>query len=207
MRPLMIVGWALLAVTGCALTRPPVMPYENPLRLPPVDRDEAWEQIVDVVEDYFEIEREERGRAVGDVVTVGRIDTFPAVGSTIFEPWKGDSVTADDRILATLQSIRRRAVVQVIPSEGGTLLVEVTVYKELEHVLRPEGAPTASATFRYDTSLQSYAEPVGGQPVPIGWIRLGRDQNLEQKILCKLMSRFNPNPLPAPPPSGWGGFF
>jgi hypothetical protein len=195
MRSLLAVGMMLVWVAGCAFgPRNAPIPYENPFPLPPMDRDYAWEQIVDVLDDYFEIEREERGRAVGDVVTVGRIDTFPAVGSTILEPWRGDSVTTYDRIESTLQSIRRRAVVQVIPAEGGTMLVEVQVFKELEHLPQPEMAPTASATFRYDNSLLRFTEPIGGQPVPMGWIAQGRDPGLEQKILCKLISRLNPPP-------------
>ena len=79
----------LLAATGCAANScpSPPLPYENPIRLPPAPPDFLWEQVIDVLDDYFEIEREERGRQLGTVATVGRIETFPAIGSTLLEPW------------------------------------------------------------------------------------------------------------------------
>src|SRR5665213_660616 len=176
----------LLAVAGCAASSCPPLAYENPIHLPPAPPDFMWEQIVDVLDDYFEITHEERARQLGAVSTVGRIETCPGVGSTLLEPWKGDSVTSYDRLECTLQSIRRRAVVQVIPTDDGGALVDVVVYKELEDLPQPEGAPTASAMFRFDTALQRVSEPVGSQAVPLGWIAKGRDAGLEQKILGQL---------------------
>jgi hypothetical protein len=197
MRHLFAIGSLLVALSGCAaMTTTMAGQLSNPLPVPPAPRDWVWEQVVDVVDDYFEIENEERGRAVGDVVIVGRIDTFPNIGSTLLEPWKGDSATNYDRLECTLQSMRRRAVVQIIPSPDGSALVDVQVYKELEDVMQPEQAPTASATFNYTSSLQSFVEPIGGQPVPLGWIGQGRDPALEQLMLAKLALRLN-----RPPPA------
>jgi hypothetical protein len=200
----------LLAVGGCAASScpSPPLPFENPIHVPPAPPDFMWEQIVDVLDDYFEINHEVRGRQLGTVSTVGRIETFPAIGSTLFEPWKGDSATAYDRLECTLQSIRRRAVVQVIPTDDGGALVDVVVYKELEDLPQPEGAPTASAVFRFDTALQRFSEPVGSQAVPLGWIGKGRDADLEQKIIGQLMARTQPpksifsmfHKKPCPPP-------
>lgn len=193
MRQWLVSLGMLMAVAGCATKQcPPPLGYENPIHLPPGSPDCIWEEVVDVVDDYFEIDREQRPRQLGGVATVGRIDTFPAVGSTIFEPWKGDSATAYDRVHCTLQSMRRRAVLQVIPTEDGGALVDVVVYKELEDLPQPEGAPTASATFRFDTGLLRYNEPVGGQAVPAGWIAQGRDAALEQKIIGQLVARAQP---------------
>jgi hypothetical protein len=197
MRHLFAIGSLLVALSGCAaMTTTMAGQLSNPLPIPPAPRDWVWEQVVDVVDDYFEIENEERGRAVGDVVTVGRIDTFPAIGSTLLEPWKGDSANSYERLECTLQSQRRRAVVQVIPSPDGSAMVDVQVYKELEDVMQPEQAPTASATFNYTSSLQNFVEPIGGQPVPLGWIGQGRDPALEQLMLAKLALRLN-----RPPPA------
>ena len=69
-------------------------PIENPLFVPPMDRELLWNQTVDAVDDYFRIEREERVRLIGGVLTEGRIDTFPTIGSTILEPWRRDSTPA-----------------------------------------------------------------------------------------------------------------
>ena len=107
---------ALLCSSGCAgLFRrlpgsAPPPPVENPLFIPPMDRELLWNQTVDAVDDYFRIEREDRVRLIAGVLTEGRIDTFPITGSTIFEPWRGDSTPGYQKLHATLQSIRRREI-------------------------------------------------------------------------------------------------
>src|SRR5207237_10578805 len=114
-------------------------PLENPLFVPPVDRECLWNQTVDALDDYFHIEREDRVRVVAGVLTEGRIDTFPTIGSTLFEPWRIDSTPGYEKLHATFQSIRRRATIRVIPVEGGYLL-DVVVQKELEDLDKPENA-------------------------------------------------------------------
>lgn len=194
--------WGLLAVwllvPGCASLRPPPSSCENPLFVPAADYDFVWDTVVDVVDDYFEIEREARGRLVGNVMTVGRIDTFPVPGANLLEPWHGDSATPYDRVESTLQSIRRRALVQVIPSDGG-YLIDVAVFKELEDVARPDFAPTTAATFRFDSSNQRLPPPVEAQTAPLGWIPQGRDTALEQRMMGKLLVRLRPPPAWGPP--------
>ncbi len=48
----------------------------NPLLIPVADRELAHEMIVDVVDSYFKIEREERIRQIGDTLTEGRIENL-----------------------------------------------------------------------------------------------------------------------------------
>ncbi len=166
-------------------------PQGNPIVVSSMDRDFVWDQVVDVVDDYFRVQHEERVRLVGDLLTEGRLDTYPRSGSTIFEPWNRDSVTAYDRWESTLQSIRRKALVRVIPSQGG-FLVDVQVYKELEDVPRPETgviSTTNSQALRNDDSLQRVANPTAGQQPTLGWIPQGRDPALEQVILAHIQSR------------------
>jgi hypothetical protein len=80
-------------------------------------------------------------------------------------------------------------------------LVDVVVTKELEDVLRPEaGSASRAANLRNDNSLRRYIDPVTGTQPTLGWIRLGRDVALEQKILMEMASRFGP--IVALPPSG-----
>lgn len=208
-------------------TLPPVT-SSSTVSVPTVNRDFAWDQIVDVVDDYFEIDEEDRVKMIGDVLTEGRIDTFPLTGATIFEPWRRDSVNWHERWESTLQSIRRRAFVRVIPDESG-LVVDVTVLKELEDVAKPLKASVGAATFRYDTSLERDTEfnpdpfripgdparPVGPRAPTAGWIPLGRDIALEQVMLAKIQSRLGgvvhaPSPVvvsspaisPEPVPAG-----
>lgn len=188
-----------LAISGCARFRLPAGPdlglnapqaFENPLFVPAIDNEFLWNQAVDAVDDYFRIEREERVRLIGGVLTEGRIDTFPITGSTIFEPWRRDSTPGYEKVHATLQSIRRRATVRVIPTEGGYLL-DVVVQKELEDLDKPEHATAGGATLRHDGSLVRQEGASGRYSATLGWIPLGRDVTLEQRILADLAARLD----------------
>ena len=161
---------------------------DNPTLLRVADHQCAWETVVDVIDDYFVIDREEPVRQVGNTPTEGLLDTFPKVGATIFEPWLLDSAGSGERIESTLQSIRRKAVVRVIPAEGG-YWVDVAVFKELEDVPQPEQSTAGAATFRYDDTLNRVANPVAGQQINEGWIPQGRDTALEQRIIAHLQAR------------------
>ena len=87
--------------------------------------------------------------------------------------------------------------------------MEVAVDKELEYLARPMQATTGGASFRNDDSLYRYGTPlptlgqqVGDQPRPVaaptpnaGWIPLGRDPLLEQRILGKLLAKLGVPPV------------
>jgi hypothetical protein len=160
----------------------------NPLFIPGGDREVLWNAIVDELDDYFIIQREQRIHVVSNVLTEGQIDTRPQVGATLLEPWRADSANGYERTLATLQSIRRTARARVIPTEGGTLL-DLTVLKELEHLERPAHATAGAMIARHDSSLVGEEVPPGTFTVTPGWISLGRDTALEQKILGNLKGR------------------
>ena len=161
----------------------------NPLFVPVGNQDLAWEQIVDVVDDYFRVERESRVQAVGNVVTEGRIDTFPQVGATWLEPHRPDSAGWDNRWESTFQTIRRRAVLRVIPQQGG-YLIDAVVNKELEDLPRPENSTAGAATFRHDNSLPSRLdEMVSRTRFSKNWIPLGRDCMVEQQLLAEIRER------------------
>ncbi len=192
-------------LTGCGALRNPFASrsssvIENPLFVPAMDREFIWNQTVDAVDDYFRIEREERVRLIGGVLTEGRIDTHPLTGSTLLEPWRNDSTPGYEKLHATLQSIRRRGTVRVIPTEGGYLL-DVHVLKELEDLDKPEHATAGGATLRHDGSLVRQEGAAGRYSVSLGWTPIGRDLTLEQNILADLQARLNVighvAPLPA----------
>jgi len=171
-------------------SQPAPVALENPLFVPVADPDVLWDQIVDTVDDYFKIQREQRVHVVGDVPLEGRIETFPEDGSTILEPWRKDSTPGYEKMLATLQSIRRQATIRVQPAQGG-YLVEVVVQKYLEDLERPERSTTSTIL------LQDYQSPEQGDPpqegdVPLmsGWMPFGRDASLEQRILGEIRNRF-----------------
>ena len=199
----LLVACCALAV-GCrafvpARYEPPEFPapmpalQANPTTVTALDRDLVWDQVVDVVDDYFRIEREERVRLVGDLLTEGLLRTYPRGGSTIFEPWNKDSVTAYEKLESTLQSIRRYAIVRVMPAQAG-YQIEVQVIKELEDVRSPETGAVSlanSQALRNDDALQRVTNPVGGAQPTLGWIGVGRDTVLEQVMLAKIQTRLN----------------
>ena len=197
MRSLAVAGLAVLLTSGCAAgpftELPPGPPLAaacpNPVLVPSQDPHCVWETVVDVVDDYFRIEREEPTRLIGCTPTQGYLETFPEVGATIFEPWRGDSVDEYERVECTLQTIRRRAVVRVVPAPQG-YSVEVAVFKELEDMLRPEHSDAGSATQTYDGSLTRVLNPEKQRKLTLGWIPLGRDPLLEQRILGQIQARF-----------------
>jgi hypothetical protein len=191
----LLVMYGLTSFSGCAAIRNPfVQPapsvIENPLFVPAMDREFIWNQCVDAVDDYFRIEREQRVRLDAGVLTEGQIDTHPTTGSTLLEPWRNDSTRGYEKLHATLQSIRRRATLRVIPTEGG-YLIDVHVLKELEDLDKPEHATAGGATLRHDGSLVRQEGAAGRYSVTLGWIPIGRDLTLEQQILADLQARLN----------------
>jgi len=189
----------LLALAGCGFLQgthhgrlsgmPQAALAENPMYVPLSDREFLWNQLVDTMDDYFEIAQEERVRLVGGVLTEGRIETHPQPGATAFEPWRRDSSPGFERRLATLQSIRRRAVVHVRPQEDGGYLVDVAVYKELEELTQPEFSIASLDGLRHDGTLERPSAEQHFGAVTIDWIPIGRDMALEQRILAQLRSR------------------
>jgi hypothetical protein len=161
----------------------------NPISIPAVDEHFAWDQIVDVVSEYFTVAREQQVRRSGEVWTEGIIETAPQDGATWLEPHRKDSVGSFNRWESTFQTIRRRAHVRVMPEAAG-YLVEVVVEKELEDLPNPEKATAGGATFRNDNAPSSRRlEEVSRTRLSPLWIQLGRDPLLEQRILGDIQAR------------------
>jgi hypothetical protein len=163
----------------------------NPIPVPVIDEELAWDQIVDVVSDYFAVSREQRARRGGEVWSEGRIETAYQSGATWLEPHRGDSVGTFNRWESTFQTIRRRAIVRVVPDAAG-YLVEVIVEKELEDLPNPEKATAGAAIFRNDGSLPSRRlEEVSRLRSSPRWLQLGRDPALEQRMLAEIHARLS----------------
>jgi hypothetical protein len=170
----------------------------NIIAVPVVDEELAWDQIADVVSDYFSIAREQRARR-GEVNCEGCIETAPQDGATWLEPHRRDSVGEFNRWESTFQTIRRRAVVRVIPDAAG-YLVEVVVEKELEDLPRPEHATAGAATFPHDGSLPSRRSGSASRTrTSPRWIPLGRDPPLEQRMLADIHARLTGITTPSRP--------
>ena len=185
------------AVCGCrtfstaTYSDSPQAEVPNPLTVPPYDRTLVMDQVSDELDDYFRIYKEEQIRIVDNVMTEGWIETHPQIGGTIFEPWRKDSTRGFERLHSTLQTIRRFAKVRVIPT-GNSYLIDVKVYKELEDKQFPQYSTFSGRQLRHDNSLD-----IDRNEIDIvqneGWIPLGRDFSLEQRILRNIQSRITQN--------------
>ena len=152
----------------------PVVP--NPVVVPSTDFENVWNKTVAVVDKYFDIETENRLSHI--------IRTQPQMGATMLEPWALDSTTFQDRLEASLQTIRRVGVIRVEPAPTGGFLIKVEVSKFLEDMAKPDRQAAGRAVFSNDFPVNRVREIVGPVPAPLGWIYRGRDGDLEQAILA-----------------------
>ncbi len=85
--------------------RPPQIevPLANPFQVGPADPALVWAQVVDAVDDYFRIKSETPVRRDNAAWLEGRLETFPEVGGTIFEPWRTDSTRGFERLQSTFK--------------------------------------------------------------------------------------------------------
>lgn len=163
---------------------------QNPIQVPLLDRFRVMEQVSDEVDDYFRIAREEQIRVVDNVMTEGWIETWPRIGSTILEPWHHDSTRGFEKLHASLQTVRRQAKVRVIPT-GDSYSIDVKVFKELEDNPNPVRSAVSGKYLRHDNALDVGFEDPWRSRQNDGWISMGRDVSLEQRILRNILGRLS----------------
>jgi hypothetical protein len=182
---------ALLAISGGCMSGPPLdnpllvpldpsVTVENPVFIPggPAAYHAVWEKIYDIVGDYFEIAFSARSD--------GRIETFPRIAPGYEQWWKAGSPDSEQRLLATLQTIRHRAIVTLEPANDGGYFVKVQIFKELEDLPRPIRATAGSASFRSDNTVERQFEVIDPTVFESQWIPLGEDAKFEQLILQRI---------------------
>jgi hypothetical protein len=155
---------------------------ENPMYVPlgptATAYNAVFERVLDVVDDYFEISYANRYD--------GRVMTFPRIAPGLEQLWKNGSPDFDQRLEASLQTIRHRAEVLIQPAEDGGFFVQVTVFKELEDLPRPVRATAGAASFRDAETVERQFEVIDPTVFESTWIPFGRNVPLEQAILEKL---------------------
>ena len=67
----------VIGPAGPVIPGPPPTPSSSVL-IPPLDAEVVWCQLVDVTDDYFKVEQEQRVIFAQGIPTEGRIVTFPA---------------------------------------------------------------------------------------------------------------------------------
>lgn len=190
-----VVAWlVVLGIAGCGQLRyrlqnpVPETFVPNPLELPPAPDEFVWSQVIDTVDDYFRIAREQPVQNSDGIILDGRVETAYVAGASILEPWRKDSTAGFERWQSTLQSIRRRAIVIVRPLGPGYTL-EVIVQKDLEDTDRSQYATESTVAHRHDGTVLRRDEAYDDSPQTLGWIPLGRDTSLEQVILTDIFGR------------------
>ncbi len=161
---------------------------KNPIFVQVADHQFLWAVVVDVVDSHFEIAREEPIRLFDNVLTEGRVDTKPKIGASLTELWHADSVGLRERFDCTLQTIRRKVVVRVIPVNGG-FQIEALVHKELEDLKKPIQATASTGNMRFTNDVDSFTDQIDINPASTGWIMLGRDTAMEERLLLEIMYR------------------
>ncbi|KAA5539352.1 hypothetical protein FYK55_24700 [Roseiconus nitratireducens] len=185
---------ATLLLAGCSQLayrldrQAPEQFVPNPLELPPADDRYVWMQVVDTVDDYFRIAREQPVQNSNSLLLDGHLETSYRIGASVLEPWRKDSTAGFEAIQSSLQSIRRKAIIDVRP-RGAGYSVEVIVQKDLEDTDRTQYATETTATRRHDGTIVREDVRDPDTPQTLGWISLGRDTSLEQRILRDIFQR------------------
>lgn len=148
-------------------------------------RDSLWERAVVVLNrNHFQVARESK--------LEGIIETEYRGGSGLLEPWHPDSAGLSNKIESTLQSIRRKVIINMQSSGSGVMTVNVRVDKELEDLPGLAANSEGGATFSETEPLQRDLSQVVGQTGPSRWISIGRDPMLERKLLSEIQG----SPIP-----------
>lgn len=196
------IALAAISFTGCqrfqqtcrdalpGMFPPPVIevPVSNPARIGAIDPEFLNFQVVDAVDDYFKIQSEQWVRRDSVQWLEGRVTSYPQVSGTSLEPWRGDSTRGFERLQSTIQTIRRTATVRITPDESG-YAIEVTVLKEKEDVDQAQSSTAGSSAQRHDGTVVRNENQQRSLPETLGWYEIGRDSELESKIMQGILGR------------------
>ena len=200
---ILLLGTTLLFSVGCASYEPLSMrefswrlnapQSHNPIFVENYDHEFLWAIVVDVIDTHFEIEREIPIRLHGNVLTEGHIETKPKIGASLAEFWHADSVGFSERFDSTLQTIRRRVEVHIIPETGG-YTIDARVFKELEDNAQPLRAAANASNLRFQDNADEFADQIGVDPSSVGWFIIERDAAMENRLLLEIVYRLKNPP-------------
>lgn len=168
----------------------------NPLFVQTSDAQWLWDAAVDVLDNYYQIEVENPIRTYERVgqngqtyvyQTEGRIDTKPSIMGGCQEFWRKNRADCGNRLFATLQTVRSTAVMRITPEANG-FFVYLTVYDELEDMPKPIGS-RVGYNLNFNDDLTQLSQPTGEYSASKGWITIGRDEDLERRIMKELAWR------------------
>lgn len=170
---------------------PPIeLPVANPAHIGDVDPDLLWRQVVDAVDDYFRIDKEQPVRRDNMNWLEGSLTTYPLVSGTSFEPWRNDASRGFERLQSTFQTIRRKATVRIIPEMTG-YLVDIQVMKEQEDVDQSQFSTAGASAQRHDGTIVRHENQLRQVPITLGWYEIGRDRDLERRLMESILGRIS----------------
>lgn len=193
LRAAALVAGAAAPAAGCLSAPPADNPLlirrgadgsENPILVSPgqptpASYREVFEKCVDVLDDYFDL--------LPPNPYDGRIVTKPRVAPGYEQFWKAGNPDPRQRLLATLQSVRQTAVIEIRAGDRGGYLVYVVVEKELEDLPRPSRSIVGNAVFQEQQTVDRTVEVISpGTITANGWFKVGRDYAFEQEILSRV---------------------
>ncbi len=198
-----ILGALALAAPGCTAPAQPTEPTMVRVAVEaPVEYERLWEAAGDVLRDYcFQLDRVDRGNGI--------ITTMPETSSGWLELWRPQPQPAYYWWEANLHTVQRKATVSISPAEppgAYDLCVQVDRYRfslQERQIDNPAGALRLYSNAAPTTSgrLARVAESSH-------WVPLGRDGDMEQRLLAAIMKRSGLLPSaaaagddPTPPPS------
>jgi len=181
-----------LALSGCATAPPVDNPVfvrnaeliENPVLVSPGQPTpssyrEVFDKVLDVLDDYFELQTPNPYE--------GRVTTKPRIAPGYEQFPKPGNPDARQRLLATFQTVRQTATVEIRAGDRGGYLVYVVVEKELEDLPRPVRATVGNAVFQELPTVNRQLEVVSPETsVDRVWFKVGRDFAFEQEILRRI---------------------
>jgi hypothetical protein len=192
---LRLLAMLMAGAGGCA-TAPPLdnpvlireaaVPVENPILVSPgtptgASYRDVFERCIDVLDDDFVI--------LSGNPYEGRIITLPRMAPGYEQFWKGGNPDPRSRLMATFQTVRQTAVIEIRTGERGGYFVSVIVQKEQEDLPRPSRQITGGAVFQEAPTVDRQLEVIGEPSVSPGgrsWYPIGRDYALEQELLQRI---------------------
>jgi hypothetical protein len=159
---------------------------ENPVLVSPgiptpASYQEVFEKAVDILSEYFDLETPKPD--------AGQIIAKPRIAPGYEQFWKSGNPDPNARLLATLQTIRQSARIDIRPGEHGGFLVFVIVERELEDLARPTQSRAGIAVFQEAATVARPFDVVTtdrSRDEILYWFKIGRDVALEQLILTRI---------------------
>jgi len=183
---LLVAACISIVGAGCRAPMQPETATVERVTLPADDDyDRLWEAACDTLRDYrFRLDRQDRANGV--------ITTQPETSAQGFELWRPQPQPAYYWTEANLNTIQRRATVQILPTgKKGEYQFDVKVERWRYRLEARQIDNSAAALRLYSADAPTLAGQ-SEKPSETGyWILLGRDEPMEQALLRKILHRLS----------------